>query len=61
MGLLKQKPLIEFEIQQFTGPQYGWECVDCSDSFSGAKQALKDYQENQPEFMVRIKRVRVSQ
>jgi len=59
MGLLKQQALHEYEIQQWAGPQYGWEMVDCHEDFLSAKEGLKVYKENQPEYLVRIKRDRV--
>lgn len=45
-------------IQQYTGPQYGWEDVDCQETFTEAKNSKKDYRENQPEYPVRIQKRR---
>lgn len=48
----------EYQILQYYAG-YGWEEVCCSDSRLEAKQTLKDYRDNQPEYPVKIKKVRV--
>ena len=47
-----------WDIQQYTGPQYGWETVDCLESLNSARIDLKAYRENQPEYPARIKKGR---
>lgn len=49
----------EFEIQQYTGHPYGWECVNTEETRADARRSKKEYQENQPEYPVRIKTKRV--
>jgi hypothetical protein len=44
-----------YVIQQYTGPQYGWEDVDQQETYKEAKRSLKEYRENQPEYPVRLK------
>jgi hypothetical protein len=47
-----------WEVQQYTGSQYGWECVCGADTYKEALQDLRAYRENQPEYPVRVKKVR---
>lgn len=47
-----------WNVQQFTGPQYGWEDVCAEERFREARERVKEYRENQPEYPVRIKRTR---
>jgi len=49
----------EFEIQQYTGRQYGWECVCAEETRKAAIEQRNCYRENQPEYPVRISKVRV--
>lgn len=44
-----------FAVQQYTGTQHGWEDVCTEDTRKEAKQRLKEYRENQPEYPTRIK------
>lgn len=44
-----------FDIEQFTGSQYGWEVVSCEETRKEARQRAQEYRENQPEYPVRIK------
>lgn len=45
-------------IQQYTGGQYGWEDVSAYDTWKEAREDLKAYRENQPEYPVRAKKQR---
>lgn len=47
-----------WDIQQYTGPEYGWESVNAEDTWTDAKRSLKEYRENQPEYAVRARRKR---
>jgi len=47
-----------YVIQQYTGSQYGWEDVCEEDTRKEAVAQRKCYQENQPEYPVRIKKRR---
>jgi hypothetical protein len=47
-----------WSIQQYTGPEYGWEEVCAGDTWKEARQTLKEYRENQPEYPVRARRKR---
>jgi hypothetical protein len=44
----------EYQIQQYTGRQYGWEEVCSETTRKEAQERRKEYQENQPEYSVRI-------
>lgn len=44
-----------WHVQQWTGPQYGWETVICEERLLDARERRKEYRENQPEYPVRIK------
>jgi hypothetical protein len=58
--MYKRKTIDEYQIQQFYGYKTGgWEVVCCEKSFKEAKQRLKEYRENMPEYPVRIKKIRV--
>lgn len=48
----------EYQIRQNCG--YGFEEVCSEDNYKEAKQRLKEYRENQPEYVVKIVKVRVS-
>lgn len=53
------RPLYTYIIQQYTGSRYGWEDVFQEDDIKEARERLKEYRENQPEYMARmIKRPR---
>jgi hypothetical protein len=47
-----------WEIQQYTGPQYGWECVTNEATYKEARVQAKCYRDNQPEYPVRIRKKR---
>ena len=49
-----------WDIQQYTGSQYGWESVSAEDTWKDATQTLREYRENQPEYPVRARRKRES-
>lgn len=49
-------PLYVWEVQQYTGTQYGWETVTQADTRKEALQNLKEYRENQPEYPARLHR-----
>lgn len=49
----------EFHVQQYTGPEHKWESVCADETRKEARQTLKEYRENQPEYPARIKVVRV--
>jgi hypothetical protein len=53
----KRKTTDEWQIQQHTG--YGWEDVCAEDTWKEAKDRLKEYRENQPEYPVRAIKKRV--
>ena len=56
--MYKRKTFDEWVIQQYTGRQYGWEDVCAADTFKEARQLRKEYRENQPEYPVRVKKIR---
>jgi len=43
-----------FIIQQYTGSQYGWEDVHAEDTRKAARERLKEYRQNQPEYPARL-------
>lgn len=47
-----------WNIQQYTGYGYGWETVCAEDRWKDARERLREYRENQPEYPVRAKRCR---
>lgn len=47
-----------WNIQQYTGSEYGWETVTSETSYKEARERTKEYRENQPEYPVRIKLTR---
>jgi hypothetical protein len=49
----------EYEVQQYTGPQYGWEMVTTETTRKEALARLKEYRENQPEYPARMVKKRV--
>lgn len=55
----KYIPLYTYIIQQYTESQYGWEDATEEENREDARERLKEYRENQPEFPARmIKRPR---
>jgi hypothetical protein len=55
----KRKTRDEWEIQQFIAPRYGWERVCTETMLKEAKERLKEYRENQPEYDVRMVKKRI--
>ncbi len=50
----------EYQIHQFFGKgNGGWEEVCCETNWSDAKQRIKEYRENMPEYPVKIIKKRV--
>lgn len=47
-----------WDIQQYTGPEYGWESVNTEETWKDAKRSLREYRDNQPEYPVRARRKR---
>ena len=54
-----RKTTDEYEIQQYTGHQHGWECVTAEATYREAKATRQCYRENQPAYPVRIIKKRV--
>ena len=54
----KRKTRDTWEVQQYTGRQYGWECATGAETYREARQYAKEYRDNQPEYPVRIRMVR---
>ena len=52
-----RKTIDEYEVLQHT-PE-GWECVTAAETYKEARQYLKDYRENQPEYDYKIIKKRV--
>ena len=44
-----------WNVQQWTGTDYGWEDVCAEDTYREACERRREYRENQPEYPVRIK------
>lgn len=44
-----------WDVQQYTGPEYGWEDVCTEPSWLQARDRVREYRENQPEYPVRAK------
>ena len=59
MSKYRRKTRDEFEVQQYTGSQYGWERTTTETTIKEAHERKKEYQENQPEYPVRIVKKRV--
>lgn len=56
----ERKTRDEYQIHQFVGKgNGGWEVVCCEDTWSNAKQRLKEYRENMPEYPVKLAKKRV--
>jgi hypothetical protein len=51
----KRKTRDVWNVQQYTGSQYGWETVSAGETFRDAREDAKAYRENQPEYPVRIR------
>ncbi len=57
--MYQRKTVDEYQIHQYTGPQYGWEEVHCEPTRKDALRSRKEYREAQPEYPVRIIKRRV--
>lgn len=44
-----------WDVEQYTGPQYGWEVVTAEDRRKDALARLREYRENQPDYPVRLR------
>jgi len=44
-----------WDVEQYTGPGYGWEVVTAEDHRKDALARLREYRENQPEYPVRLR------
>ncbi len=55
----QRKTRDEYQVQTYTGRQYGWEEVTAEETYTEARERLKEYRENEPQHPHRIKRVRV--
>jgi hypothetical protein len=49
----------EYTLQQYTGAQYGWEDIDCSDSKKEMQESKKIYQTEAPQYRYRIIKTRI--
>jgi hypothetical protein len=58
MAAYQRKTRDIWNVEQYTGPEYGWEAVCSEDTFKEARERRKEYRENQPEYPVRIKLLR---
>lgn len=47
-----------FAIQQYTGREHGWEEVCAEEQLSEARNRVREYRENQPEYPARWRRRR---
>ena len=57
--MYKRKTRDEYQIQGYYGDTYGYEEVCSEETWSAAKQTLKDYRENEPGISFRIVKKRV--
>ena len=55
----KRKTYDEYQIQGYYGNIYGWEEVCAEETWSAAKQTLKEYRENERGVSFRIVKKRV--
>lgn len=53
-----RKTVDVFDIEQYTGRQYGWEVVTSEENRREARERIKEYRANQPEYPVRIRKHR---
>ncbi len=49
----------EWDIEAYTGSQYGWEVVNTETTRQDARRSIKEYRDNQPEYAYRLKYHRV--
>ena len=54
-----QRKRYEWNVEQYTGHECGWEVVTTEDTFREARERRREYRENQPEYPVRIRLVRI--
>jgi hypothetical protein len=45
----------DWDVEQYTGKQYGWERVDGAETRKEALEHAQVYRDNQPEFPVRVR------
>lgn len=50
------RPVYIWEVQQYTGREYGWETVCQSTDRKQALEDVRSYRENQPEYPARLHR-----
>ena len=50
------RPIYFWEVQQYTGREYGWEVVSQSTNRREALADVRSYRENQPEYPARLHR-----
>lgn len=55
----ERKTRDEWAVEQNFGYGHGWETVTTEDSYLEAKQRVREYRENQPEYPVRLRMRRV--
>lgn len=48
---------VEYDIEGYFGPRYGWEVVTCEETRTEAIRTLNTYRDNDPEHLYRIHRV----
>lgn len=54
-----RKTVDTFVVLQYTGCGYGWEEVHTEDTRTEAKERLREYRDNQPEYPVKLVKKRV--
>ena len=54
-----RKTTDQWDTEQNFGFGHGWEVVSCDDNLLDARQTLKDYRMNQPEYPSRLVKKRV--
>lgn len=54
-----RKTYDEYQILQNFGYGDGWEEVSTEPTYKQANEAVKEYRQNQPEYPVKIKKVRI--
>jgi hypothetical protein len=47
-----------YEVQQYTGPGYGWECVTAEETSGEAVKRLREYRREQPQYPARLVKTR---
>lgn len=54
-----RKTTDEWTVQGFYGSLYGWEDLSCSDSFTEARDDIKSYRDNEPQYRYRLVKTRI--